>query len=155
MPRRKSVNEEKKSGEVKSEPQLRWCHDSALYFFPSFRPSALRQEGRGGRGRHRRQPRRGQDHRGRGHRECQQSGLPDHSFHVLLETERLLLGRPQHRAAARVDQVRPPVPPSRTNQCIRTECIEGGHQSLPDSFRNVSGQKEVFRISLSKQHFPF
>ena len=104
MPRRKSVNEEKKSGEVTSETQLRWlCHDSALYFLPNFRPSALRQEGRGGRGGHRRQPRRGQDHRGWGHRECQQSGLPDQSFHALLETERLLLGRPQYRASARVD----------------------------------------------------
>ena len=136
MPRRKSVNEEKKSGEVKSEPQLRWCHDSALYFFPSFRPSALRQEGRGGRGRHRRQPRRGQDHRGRGHRECQQSGLPDQSFHVLLETERLLLGRPQHRAETGVDQVGTRLSLARTNKRLRAQHHQGGNKGLSDCSRN-------------------
>ena len=70
MPRRKSVNDEKKSGEL-SKKSSNISGSFRFILTPSyFRPCSLRQEGGRGRSGHCGKPRRRQDHCGGGHREC-------------------------------------------------------------------------------------
>ena len=98
------------------------------------RPSALRQEGGRGRGRHSSQPWRWQDHCGGGNREFFTSNSTISQL-ILVEIERLLLGRAQHCPQSRMDQVWPRLSHPRTNQRLWAECDQGSSEGISNCYR--------------------